>query len=106
MQPPLPFSSLLYRYFFFEWLFKDVRCGNVWQDAAAWRHNKAQAHWLLTYIRRWTVLCVLMFGVAAFCETVLGSPILSVFFYVAVALAVPYNAVAGLCWWHLRFGGH
>ena len=64
MPQPLPFTALLYRYFFFGWLYKDVSRGNMWERAAAWRHNREQAHWLLTYIRRWAILGVLMFCLA------------------------------------------
>ena len=49
----IAFRTLLYRYFFFGWLFKDASRGNVIERAAAWRHNKERAHWLLTYLRRW-----------------------------------------------------
>ena len=44
---------VLYRYFFFGWLFKDVTRGNVFERAAAFRYNKEHAHWLLTYMIRW-----------------------------------------------------
>ena len=45
--------TLLYRYFFFEWLFLDVNKGNLLERSAALRHNQSQAHWLLTYMWRW-----------------------------------------------------
>ena len=43
----MAFRTLLYRYFFFGWLFRDVTRGNLFERAAAWRHNQAQAHWLV-----------------------------------------------------------
>ena len=49
----MTFGTLLYRYFFFGWLFRDVNRGTVLERAAAWRHNQAQARWLPTYMRRW-----------------------------------------------------
>ena len=54
----MPFSTLLYRYFLFGWLFKDVNRGNVLERAAAWRHNREQARWLPTYMRRWIWVAV------------------------------------------------
>lgn len=105
MPEPLSFTALLYRYFFFGWAYKDVSRGNVWERAAAWRHNRERADWLLTYIRRWAILGLLMFGLAVYCEVVLDSPIVSAFFYVPCVMTVPYNAVASACWWVLRFGG-
>ena len=49
----MSFGTLLYRYFFFGWMFRDVTRGNLLERSAAWRHNQSQAHWLLTYMRRW-----------------------------------------------------
>ena len=49
----LAFRTLLYRYFFFDWLFKDVSRGDLMARSAAWRFNQSRAHWLLTYMRRW-----------------------------------------------------
>ena len=46
----MAFRTLLYRYFFFGWLFRDVTRGNLFERSAAWAHNKSQAHWLLTYM--------------------------------------------------------
>ena len=57
--------SLLYRYFFFSWLFRSVDCGSWLERSAAWRHNQAQAHWLLTYLKRWLVLDLLALSVGA-----------------------------------------
>ena len=50
------FSELLYRYWFYGWLFRDVNRGNHFERHAAWRHNQERARWLLTYLRRWTTL--------------------------------------------------
>jgi hypothetical protein len=94
----VPFRSLLYRYLFYGWLFRDASRGNRLEQAAALRHNQAQARWLPTYMRRWLVLGAALFCVAAFCETVLGSPRLSAFFYVPSVLSMPINVVTAVCW--------
>jgi len=99
-------SSLLYRYFFYGWLFRDVRVGSLWQRSQARRHNEEQSRWLPTYMRRWFVLCVVLFAMASFVEIVLASPHLSIVFYVPSAMAVPFNAVTAVCWWFLHSGRH
>lgn len=94
----LPFRTLLYRYFFFGWLFKDASRGNPLERAAAWRHNKERAHWLLTYMRRWAGCTLLFYGLGGVVELLLQSPLLSAFFYVPSALSISVNAVIGAAW--------
>jgi hypothetical protein len=94
----MPFSHLLYRYLFYGWLFQDASRGNLLQRRAAWRHNRAQARWLPTYMRRWAVLGVLLFVLAWFVESVLGSPGLSALLYLPSVLSLPVNAVTAVCW--------
>jgi len=102
--PPPPNASSgsaferLHRYFFYGWLFCDAGRGSVWERAAAWRHNRAQARWLPTYIRRWLVIGAGLFAAAWFVERMLLCPALSTFFYVPSALSVPFNAFTALCW--------
>ena len=101
--PSVPaFRTLLYRYFFFAWLFRDATRGSRLERAAAWRHNRRQAHWLATYMRRWLVCGVLLYGLGCFVELALGAPAASAFFYVPSALCVPANAVMALAWAGLR----
>lgn len=94
----MPFSTLLYRYFFYGWLFRDASSGSLWQRAAAWRHNREQARWLPTYMRRWLICGAVFFLAACFVEYALGCTLLSAFFYVPSVLTVPYNAVTAICW--------
>lgn len=93
--------SLLYRYFFYDWLFRDASRGNRFEQDAAFRYNREQAHWLPTYMRRWLALGGVLFAVAAFCEIVLDSPQLSAFFYVPSAITMPLNVVTAVCWFGL-----
>jgi len=99
MQAP---QSLLYRYFFFGWLFRDASAGTLFERAAAWRHNYEQARWLATYARRWIVLGMLFFALGAVVEFGTGSPVVSALFYLSGALSVPVNAVIGSTWLCLR----
>lgn len=101
----LPFRTLLYRYFFYGWLFCDASRGNRFERAAALRHNCAQAIWLPTYMRRWLVIGAVLFCFAAFCEIALNSPQLSAFLYVPGVLSVPVSLVTAVCWLSLVQSG-
>jgi hypothetical protein len=96
------FSTLLYRYFFFGWLFKDVTRGNLFERSAAWRYNREQARWLPTYMLRWLWSGLLLYALGGTVELILESPVLSMMFYVPSALSVPVNAVIGAAWVGLK----
>lgn len=98
----LGFRTLLYRYFFFGWLFKDVSQGNVLERAAAWRYNQQQARWLLTYMRRWLWCGVVLYALGSLVELLLNSPGFSACFYIPASLSVPVNAVIGVAWLGLK----
>ena len=100
--PDPAFRTLLYRYFFFNWLFKDATRGSRFERAAAWRHNQQHAHWLLTYMRRWLWCGLVFYGLGGFAELMLQSPGLSALFYVPSALSLPVNAVIGAAWLGLK----
>jgi hypothetical protein len=92
--------SLLYRYFFFAWLFKDAGRGNLYERAAAWRHNVEQARWLTTYMRRYAVSGLLLVAMGGATEPL--APLLSVLFFVPGLMTVPMTAVAFVGWLWLR----
>ncbi len=98
----MAFRTLLYRYFFFGWLFRDVNQGSLLERAAAWRHNRTQARWLPTYMRRWLWCGVLLYGLGTLAEWLLDAPGVSVVFYVPSALSVPINAVILAAWVGLK----
>jgi hypothetical protein len=99
---PLAFRILLYRYFFFGWLFRDVNRGSKLERAAAWRHNRQQARWLPTYMRRWFWCGAALYALGGLVEVLLQAPGLSAFFYVPSAISVPVNAVIGATWLGLK----
>jgi hypothetical protein len=94
--------TLLYRYLFFGWLFRDASRGTRFERAAAWRHNQAQARWLPTYMRRWLVIGAAAYALGALVEAVFGAPLASALFYLPSALSVPINAVALVAWIGLK----
>ena len=100
--PDVAFTTLLYRYFFFGWLYKDVTRGNVFERAAAFRYNKEHAHWLLTYMIRWLWCGLIFYALGGVVEWVLDAPVLSIVFYIPGALSVPVNAVIGAAWIGLK----
>jgi len=91
----LSLKVLLYRYLFFEWLFRDVTRGSHLERAAAWRHNLSQAHWLFVYLRRWIGLAVIFFVLGLLTERGLQEEMFSAVFYVGSAVSVAVNAVIG-----------
>jgi hypothetical protein len=100
--PPLAFRTLLYRYFFFGWLFRNAERGNLLERAAAFRYNQQQARWLPTYMRRWLGAGLLLGALGGAIEQGLGSAAASALFYVPGALSVPVIAVALAAWVGLR----
>ena len=86
-------TSLLYRYFFFDWMFKDVRRGNRKACAAAWQHNLQQARWLSIYLRRWSFLSLLFYAFGLATEFSLGGLYLPAFLYVCAVAGISVNAV-------------
>jgi hypothetical protein len=91
----LKFQTLLYRYFFFGWLFEDVCHGDLYQRSAAWKHNTHQSRWLPTYMRRWIFVSLLMYTLGSVCEIFLKAPVLSACFFVPMAVSATINTVIG-----------
>ena len=91
------FVQLLYRYWFYGWMFRDVNRGTLFERAAARRHNQTRSRWLPTYLLRWTVLGVLSFAVGWALEQHVCAPAALVFFCTC-ALSVPINAVTLAAW--------
>ena len=104
-QPPLePLKSLLYRYWFWEWLFVDLAAvRDVYQRAAAWKHNVAQRRHLPVYMRRWLVVTAANLGVAAVLEKTLAWMLSAAVFYTNSCIAVCVVFVTFIGW---LFLGH
>lgn len=98
----LALRTLLYRYFFFAWLFKDVGRGKLLERAAAWRHNVEQARWLPTYMRRYIICGLLLVALGDLAEPL--APLVAVCFFVPGVVMVPMTAVAFVGWLWLRSG--
>ena len=94
--------TLLYRYFFFAWLFKDAARGTLYECAAAGRHNAQQARWLPTYMRRYIVCGLMLVALGGVVEPL--APLVAVWFFVPGVVTVPMTAVAFVGWLWLRAG--
>jgi hypothetical protein len=90
--------SILHRFFFYGWLFRDASSGTFLERAAAWAHNREQSKWLPTYLRRWLLIGALLLAMAAFCESVLASPVLAASFCVLTTASVAFEVVTAACW--------
>jgi hypothetical protein len=100
--PAEPLWQLLYRYWFWGWLFRDASQGDLLRRAAAWRHNVAQRMHLPVYMRRWLALVALSFVAALCLEVAVGDRAFAALFYVASVLAVVVETVAGVAYVFLR----
>ena len=93
--------STLYRYLFFDWLFKTPQAGTLLERAAAERHNQEQARWLPTYARRWFIIGGALFAIAWVLEMA-GLDWLSAACYTQSVCTVAIITVALTGWLFLR----
>jgi hypothetical protein len=97
------FARLLYRYWFFGWLFRDANRGTAAERAAALRHNRERARWLPVYIRRWVVLVGTCYAVGAWFEQI-GLSAVAPMAFVSACVAVSVLAVTSASWLVLKHG--
>jgi hypothetical protein len=103
MEPPTPaasacelrFSTLLYRYVFFDWLFADfAKARNLFERQAVWRHNKSMRRYLPTYLRRWSVIAGIAFVLGCLFEMLLENLVAACFF---TGCAMTVSGMAQIC---------
>ncbi len=98
-----PFRVLLYRYFFFDWLFRDASRGTMMERASALRFNRQMSHHLLTYLRRWVGVVVGSCALGAgFEKALLLTYTATVCYCVSSAALVTATMIARM-WVGLRF---
>jgi hypothetical protein len=96
------FCTLVCRYFFFGWLFKDVRAGDVFERAAAVRYNREQARWLPVYMLRWLWWGLSFSALAMAAEVLLQATATSSLLYAIGALSVSFNVAILAAWVGLK----
>lgn len=97
-----PLWHLVYRYWFWGWLFLDANTGDLLRRAAAWRHNVRQRAHLPVYMRRWLAALVVSTAVAIGIETLLEARIAAAVFYTGAVLCSVVQVIAGIAWAFLR----
>ena len=97
-----PLWHLMYRYWFWGWLFLDANTGDLLRRAAAWRHNVRQRAHLPVYMRRWLAALVVSAAVAAGIETLLEARVAAAVFYTGAVLCSVVQVIAGIAWAFLR----
>ena len=81
-----PLWHLIYRYWFWGWLFRDVNAGDLLRRAAAWRHNVQQRAHLPVYMRRWCGALIVTGALAMAIETLAGARVAAAAFYTLAVL--------------------
>lgn len=99
---PEPFLSLLYRYFFFDWLFRDVTRGTLLERAAAGRFNRESRHHLLVYLRRWIFVFVAGYALGGLFEHACELYYAAACFYSSSCVSASIIFVILLSWFTLR----
>jgi hypothetical protein len=101
----MPFRTLLYRFIFFDWLFKDVNAArNVIERHAALQHNKYMSRYLPIYFRRWTVMASFDFILGWLFERALQATVLSAYFFTWSCVTMAGMVVIAAAWIFLTFG--
>ena len=96
----LPLSTLLYRYFFFGWLFREVddSASSLFERAAVIRHNRRQAAWLPTYMQRWLFCALLFYGLGGGCDMLFESAIPGRWCYALSAMCISFTVTIATAW--------
>ena len=95
----LPFLTLWYRFLFFGWLFRDLNAArNGYERHAALQHNLRMCRYLPTYLRRWSCLTLLDFGLGVLCERTLQASLLSAWFFTWSCVALTGMVVISVAW--------
>lgn len=61
----MPLSTLLFRFLWPFWLFKNATAGDRYARAAAYRHNRNMRVYLPGYLVKWSCNCALAFSMTA-----------------------------------------
>ena len=101
--PAEPFRRLLYRYFFFDWLFRDASRGSMLERESALRFNRQRRHYLLIYLRRWIGLVICSCVVGASLEKALSLNYTASVFYCLSTLSLVAAAMIARLWVGLTY---
>ena len=95
----IPLATLLYRFLFFGWLFADMtQATNRFERMAALQHNSAMRRHLPVYLRRWSVLAALAFGLGCLFDRLLGASVMAVFWFAVSCVSFTLMVVISVLW--------
>jgi hypothetical protein len=98
-----PFRGLLYRYFFFDWLFRDASRGSLLERASALRFNRQRSHYLPVYLRRWIGVVVCSCAVGASFEKALSMDYAASAFYCLTCISIVVATMIVRLWLGLKY---
>jgi len=102
--PALTFSQLLYRFLFFDWLFRDVSTTRTLIERhAARQHNRKMSRYLPVYLRRWSFLTAFDFVLGLLFEKVLQAGLLSAWFFTWSCVTFTGLVVITVAWLMLTY---
>jgi hypothetical protein len=100
----LTFPQLLYRFLFFDWLFRDVSSTRTLLERhAARQHNRKMSRYLPVYLRRWSFLTAFDFGLGLLFEKVLQAGVLSAWFFTWSCVTFTGLVVITVAWLMLTY---
>jgi hypothetical protein len=98
-EPQESFWSLLYRFLFFDWLFRDVSAArNLFERHAAFQHNRRMCRYLPVYLRRWSALAAFDYALGLLAERVLQASLLSAWFFTWSCVTLTGMVVITVAW--------
>lgn len=98
------FGRTLYRFLFFDWLFRDVsRARDLFERHAAREHNRRMSRYLPVYMRRWSVLATVDFALGFLFERVMSATVLSALFFTGSCVTVTGILVMTVTWLFLSY---
>ncbi|MGH8854418.1 MAG: hypothetical protein ACREWI_09080 [Telluria sp.] len=98
------FGQTLYRFLFFDWLFRDVSAArDLFERHAAREHNRRMSRYLPVYMRRWSVLATFDFALGFLFERVLSATMLSALFFTGSCVTVTGLVVMTVTWLFLTY---
>ena len=98
------FRQTLYRFLFFDWLFRDVSAArNLFERHAAHEHNRRMSRYLPVYMRRWSVLATFDFALGFLFERVMSATMLSALFFTGSCVTITGIVVMTVTWLFLTY---
>mgnify|MGYP000636786064 CR=1 FL=1 len=93
------FGQTLYRFLFFDWLFRDVSAArDRIERHAARQHNRKMSRYLPVYLRRWSFLTAFDFALGFVLERALQATLLSAWFFTWSCITATGMVVITVAW--------